>query len=109
MKTIFIANLPFEMNKKEVCEQISLLLSPLSFQDLRLKIDKYTGISKGYAFIDVEDKYYWLCMEILRDSHIKNRKLVVGEGLPRAPRMNVVSRAQEFLQVFENAIPQEAY
>jgi len=107
MRTIFIGNLPFELNKKEVCQSIEALVSPIDFEDLRLKADRYNGKSKGYAFIDVEDRYYCLCTNSLRGKKVKGRQLVVGEGIPRRKKIINITHPLEFSQIFEKVVPQE--
>ncbi|MBU0976351.1 RNA-binding protein [Patescibacteria group bacterium] len=107
MRTMFIGNLPFELNKKEVCQSIEALVSPIAFEDLRLKTDKYTGRSKGYAFIDVEDRYYNLCVNCLKGEKVKGRQLVVGEGTPRHKKIINLTHPREYPQIFEKVVPQE--
>lgn len=96
MKTLFIGNLPYELKKKDLCKHLETLL-PFPFVDLRIVLDRYSGRSKGYAFLDVDDKYYDVFVKCLKDEWYMGRQLVVGDGKQRQKKNN----SSDYYQMLE--------
>jgi len=53
----------------------------------KIIIDKYSGKSKGFGFVEMtNDDEAKKAIEVLNDSDIKGRKIIVNESIERADR-----------------------
>ena len=83
---IYVGNLDFEVNENEL-EEIFNEFGTVSTS--RIITDKYSGRSKGFGFISMEDdQEAELAIEKLNGTMLDNRKLVVNEAKPRKENSN---------------------
>ena len=83
---IFVGNLDYKVNENDLSglfEEYGTVVSS------KIITDKYSGRSKGFGFIIMEDDAEAKqAIEELNGSMLKNREMVVNEARPREERNN---------------------
>lgn len=78
---IYVGNLDFKVNEddlKEVFEEYG------EVTEVKIITDKYSGRSKGFGFVTIEDKAGALkAIEELNGATYENRQIVVNEAKPQ--------------------------
>ena len=78
MKLIAL-NLPRDLSE----QSLALIFEKIGdIKSCTLVIDKYTGISKGFGFVEMSDGGE-NAIQALNDAEVDGRKLVVNESRPR--------------------------
>jgi RNA recognition motif-containing protein len=81
---IFCASLPFSMNDTELKE---LFEGYGEVSSVRIIKDKFSGRSKGYGFVEMDDDAQALkAIEELNGTEVSGRPIVVNKAEPRAER-----------------------
>lgn len=83
---LFVAGLPYDLNDEEL-EEIFEKFGPVT--SARVAIDKETGKSKGFGFVEMlNDSEGKEAIELLKDISLGKKPLVVtqAEERPSAPR-----------------------
>ncbi len=84
MKKLFVAGIPFTTTQEELANlfaQAGIVVSAT------IIIDKFTGKSKGFGFIEMEtEEEAAKAIQMLNDSDFGGRKLVVAEAKPQEKR-----------------------
>jgi RNA recognition motif-containing protein len=82
-KRLFVGGLPYSVTAPQLEEMFAKFGKVLSCD---LIIDRDTGNSKGFAFVDMDDKEADAAMEKLNDTELEGRKIVVNVARPREER-----------------------
>ncbi len=83
MMNIYVGNLPYTMTDAEVEE---LFAAYGQVQSAKVIMDRETGRSKGFAFVEMDDDGGREAVAALNDSPIGGRPLRVNEARPREER-----------------------
>ena len=81
--TIYVGNLNYKVGEQDLNELFS---SYGEVKSVSLISDKFTGRSKGFAFVEMDDADGNKAIEELHDTEFMDRTLVVNEARPREPR-----------------------
>ncbi len=81
--TIYVGNLNYKVGEQDLNELFSAYGD---VQSVSLISDKFTGRSKGFAFVEMDDADGNQAIEQLHDTEFMDRTLVVNEARPREPR-----------------------
>ncbi len=81
--TIYVGNLNYKVGEQDLNELFSAYGE---VQSVSLISDKFTGRSKGFAFVEMDDADGNQAIEQLHDTEFMDRTLVVNEARPREPR-----------------------
>ena len=85
-KRLYVGNLPFSVTSDELNKMFSQF-GKVNSADLI--IDKYTGKSKGFAFVEMDDEKEAVeAIKKLNDTEVNERKIIVNEARPREERPN---------------------
>jgi len=83
-KRLFVGKLPYETNDTELS---SLFSQAGTITDLKVIIDKFTGQSKGFAFVEMSsDEEADRAISMFNGYAINGRNIVVNEARPPEPR-----------------------
>ncbi|MGW8316659.1 MAG: RNA recognition motif domain-containing protein [Bacteroidales bacterium] len=78
---IYVGNLDFKVNEQEL-EKLFSEYGTVS--SVKIITDKYSGRSKGFGFVEMEDQdEAKKAIQVLDGSSYGNRKMVVNEARPR--------------------------
>ena len=81
-KKLYVGNLSFETTETELKE---LFGEAGSVETVRIITDRYTGRSKGFGFIEMQDGGDKAIAE-MNGKDLKGRALTVNEARPMSPR-----------------------
>ncbi len=88
-KRLFVGNLPWSISEQELQDMFAAIGKLVS---CKLIIDKYSGKSKGFAFVEYEtDEDAVKAISELNEKEIDGRKIVVNVAKPmedRGPSQN---------------------
>lgn len=80
---IYVGNLPYSSTR----EDLEALFGEFgAVQAARVVMDRETGRSKGFGFVEMDDEAGKLAIEKLNGSEIGGRKAVINEARPREDR-----------------------
>lgn len=77
---IFVGGLPFKVDEKELREIFEKFGEPSS---VKIIIDKQSGRSKGYGFVEMDDEAAALAIEALDGSELHGRRIGVRQSEER--------------------------
>ena len=83
MKSIFVGNLPWSATDAEMTEKFSQFGNVIS---ARIVNDKFTGKSRGFGFVDMEDADAAKAITGMTGYKWGDRELTVNEGRPKTDR-----------------------
>ena len=83
MKSIFVGNLPWSATDAELAEKFSQFGTVIS---ARIVNDKFTGKSRGFGFVDMEDADAAKAIAGMTGYKWNDRELTVNEGRPKSDR-----------------------
>ncbi|OGM26635.1 hypothetical protein A3D00_01125 [Candidatus Woesebacteria bacterium RIFCSPHIGHO2_02_FULL_38_9] len=84
MTRLFVGNLPYTVTTQDITDMFTPLVK---ISSVNLITDKFTGRSKGFAFVDVDDdKEAQNAIEKLNNSVVQDRNIVVSVAKPREER-----------------------
>ena len=81
MKSIFIGNLPWSTTDEDLKTKFSEFGSVIS---ARVVSDKFTGKSRGFGFVDMEDADAEKAIAALAGSKMGDREITVNEAKPKS-------------------------
>lgn len=81
MKTIFVGNLPWSATESELQTIFSQFGEVVS---ARIVTDKFSGRSKGFGFVDMEDEAADKAIQGMAGYKLKDRELTVNEAKPKS-------------------------
>ena len=82
--TIYVGNLSYKASENELN---NLFSSYGEVKSVKIMTDKFTGKSKGFAFIEMADGSAGAkAIESLHQTDFKERKMIVNEARPREER-----------------------
>lgn len=93
---LFVGNLPFNATEEELIEHFSQF-GELAENGVKLIIDRMSGRSKGFAFVEFVNKED--AQEAIKQSHdadFGGRNMIVNEARPMAPREDRPQRGGGF-------------
>lgn len=80
MKSIFVGNLPWSVNDAELSSRFSEFGNVIS---ARVVNDKFTGKSKGFGFVDMEDSDAEKAIAAMSGFKWGDREITCNEAKPR--------------------------
>ncbi len=80
VKTLYVGNLPWATTEEELAEAFSAYAE---VKGCRIITDRETGRSRGFGFVEVEDKDVERVIEAMNGSQLRGREIVVNEARPR--------------------------
>ena len=80
MKSIFVGNLPWSVNDAELSSRFSEFGNVIS---ARVVNDKFTGKSKGFGFVDMEDSDAEKVIAAMSGFKWGDREITCNEAKPR--------------------------
>ncbi|OGC23270.1 RNA-binding protein [candidate division WOR-1 bacterium RIFOXYB2_FULL_42_35] len=83
MKSIFVGNLPWSAKNEDLEAKFSEFGNVTS---ARVMTDKFTGKSRGFGFVDMEDADAEKAIAALADYEWEGRKITVNEARPKTER-----------------------
>lgn len=82
-KKLYVGNLPFNFSESD----IETLFAPHgSLTSAQVIMDRETGRSKGFAFVEMDNAAADAAIQALNGHEVNGRALTVNEARPRAPR-----------------------
>ncbi len=81
-KKLYVGSLPYSVTETQLRE----LFQSYNPLEVRLISDKFTGRSKGFGFVEVDDENASRAIEDMHGKDIEGRTLVVNEARPLQPR-----------------------
>lgn len=81
MKSIFVGNLPWAATDEELKQKFSEFGNVLS---ARIVTDKYSGKSRGFGFVDMEDADAANAITAMSGKKWGERELTVNEAKPKS-------------------------
>ena len=79
-KKIYVGNIPYTMSEKDLTD----LCSPYgSVVSAKIVVDKFSGRSKGFGFVEMEDADVTKAVEALNGQEIGGRTIKVDEARPQ--------------------------
>jgi len=82
--TIYVGNLSYKASENELNKLFS---SFGEVKSVKIMTDKFTGKSKGFAFVEMADGSSGTkAIESLHQTDFKERKMIVNEARPREER-----------------------
>jgi len=81
--TIYVGNLSYQASEQDLNQLFS---SFGNVESVNIISDKFTGRSKGFAFIEMADKDGSNAIDGLHDTEFMQRTLVVNQARPRTER-----------------------
>ncbi len=82
-KTLYIGNLPWSATEDDLSQLVSPHAQVIS---ARVAMDRETGRSRGFGFVEVEDEAAQVAIDALQNVEMGGRLLTVNEARPREPR-----------------------
>lgn len=86
MATLYVGNLPWTISEEELTQIFEPHAKVLSARIIK---DKMSGRSRGFGFVDVDDKDVEKAVKSVNGTKLKDRDLVVNEAKPKQPRQNI--------------------
>lgn len=83
MKSIFVGNLPWSATDDELKTKFSEFGNVLS---ARVVTDKFSGKSRGFGFVDMEDADAQKAIEAMNGFKWGDREMTVNEARPKTER-----------------------
>lgn len=84
-KKLYVGNLSYKTTEQGLRDLFSQAGSVISASIL---IDKMTGKSRGFGFVELEDADAAKAIEMFHGKEVEGRTLTVNEARPLAPREN---------------------
>jgi RNA recognition motif-containing protein len=85
MKSLFVGNLPWSVTDEDLKTKFSEFGEVIG---ARVVTDKFTGKSRGFGFVDMEDAASAVALEKMSNYEWNGRKVTINEAKPRAERGN---------------------
>ena len=82
-KTLYVGNLPWQMNETELTSAFEEHGQVIS---TRIVTEKETGRSRGFGFVEVEDEDAGKMIKAMNGYNLGGRTIMVNEARPKQPR-----------------------
>lgn len=82
-KKLYVGNLPYSVDDEALSSAFSSIGEVLS---ARVVMDRESGRSKGFGFVEMNDSDADMAIEKLNGSDLNGRAMNVSEARPQAPR-----------------------
>ncbi|ACK41705.1 MULTISPECIES: RNA recognition motif domain-containing protein [Dictyoglomus] len=82
-KTLYVGNLPWSTTEEELK---NIFASHGTVYSARIISDRNTGRSKGFGFVEVDEKEAEKMISALNNTEVKGRRIIVNEAKPREER-----------------------
>ena len=79
--TIYVGNLSYQARENDLSELFSAFGN---VDSVNIISDKFTGRSRGFAFVEMDDESGANAIESLHDTEFMDRTLVVNQARPRS-------------------------
>ncbi|HHY47009.1 MAG TPA: RNA-binding protein [Firmicutes bacterium] len=83
LTTLYVGNLPWATTDEDL-ERVFGELAPV--RSTRVIIDRETGRSRGFGFVEVDDADAERVMQAMNGTEIGGRQIIVNEARPRQGR-----------------------
>jgi RNA recognition motif-containing protein len=83
VKTLYVGNLPWNLTDTDLARAIS---EHVSVQSARIILDRETGRSRGFGFVEVNEADAEQAISLLNGTIVGGRPLIVNEAQPRQAR-----------------------
>lgn len=80
---LFVGNIPWSLREEELRE---LFAEHGQVEDVKIILDRETGRSRGFGFIQMPDEQGKVAIEKMNGHNVDGRALTVNEARPREPR-----------------------
>ena len=97
MKSIFVGNLPWSVTDADLQTKFSEFGTVLS---ARIVSDKYSGRSRGFGFVDMEDADAQKAIAGMTGYKWNEREITVNEARPRTERAPRPERSRDYSFAF---------
>ncbi len=81
--SLYVGNLPFSMTEEELS---TIFADYGDVEGVKIVLDRETGRSRGFAFVDMDDDGADQAQEALNGAEFNGRYLKVNPARPREPR-----------------------
>ncbi|MDP5171996.1 MAG: RNA-binding protein [Bacteroidia bacterium] len=81
--SLYVGNLPFSITEEELS---TLFADYGDVESVKIVLDRETGRSRGFAFVEMDDEGSEQAQEALNGAEISGRYLKVNPARPREPR-----------------------
>jgi len=85
MKSLFVGNLAWAVDDEALKTKFSEFGEVIG---ARVVTDKFTGKSRGFGFVDMEDSAAAVALEKMADYEWNGRKVTINEAKPRTEKGN---------------------
>ena len=82
-KSLFVGNLPWSVTEEELKAKFEEFAKVIA---ARIVTDKFSGRSKGFGFVEVEDADAEKAISGMNGKKLGDREIVVNEARPRTER-----------------------
>ena len=82
-KSLYVGNLPWQVKEDEIAQKFSEAADIIA---TRLIVDKITGKSRGFAFVEVADEDAEKVVKAMNGYNWAGREIVVNEARPKKER-----------------------
>ena len=79
-KKLYVGNIPYTMSEKDLAD---LFGQHGAVVDAKIVVDRFSGRSKGFGFVEMEDSDVDLAIEALNGQQIGGRTIKVDEARPQ--------------------------
>lgn len=83
-RTLYVGNLPWSATKEDLA---ALFSNYTQVKSSRIIMDRASGRSRGFGFIEVEDDNIEAIIEKMNGKDMGGRELIVNEAKPRQAKM----------------------
>ena len=80
---IYVGNLPYDLTEEELREAFTDFGDVISVNIVK---DNFSGLSKGFGFVDMDDEVAAEAIQALDASALKGRNIKVNKAKPRGVR-----------------------
>jgi len=82
-KSLYVGNLPWSVKEDEIAQKFSEIAEIIA---VRLIVNKITGKSRGFAFVEVADEDAEKVVKAMNGYNWAGREIVVNEARPKKER-----------------------
>ena len=82
-KSLYVGNLPWSVKEDEIAQKFSEIAEIIA---VRLIVNKITGKSRGFAFVEVADEDAEKVVKAMSGYNWAGREIVVNEARPKKER-----------------------
>ncbi len=79
-KTLYVGNLPWSTTEEELAKSFQ---PHVEVKSCRIIMDRETGRSRGFGFVEVGDEDAQKAVDALNGSQLGGREIIVNEARPR--------------------------